>query len=372
MKPDHKPWYLIDNVEDIDSPALVIYKDRVKYNIKLAIEMIGDPARLRPHVKTHKTGELTMLMMNAGITRFKCATIPEAEMVAACKAPDVLLAYQPVGPKVKRFIELIKTFPDTRFSCLVDNMGSASEIAELARGSKVIIDVFIDVNVGMNRTGATPADAISLIKYGQSLDELNIIGVHAYDGHVTDADLHLRQQKSGEAFDKVEAVKQHFIASSATDPVIIMGGSPTYPMHAARPGVQASPGTFVYWDNGYSNLYPDMKFEAAALVVSRVISVIDERTICIDLGHKSIAAENPIDRRVWFLNQPEAKFISHSEEHLVLQLPPGHARKVGDVLYGVPFHICPTCALYDRGIAIEDHVAATIWKMVARDRVITI
>ena len=68
--------------------------------------MIDNVNRLRPHVKTYKNKEVTLMLLNAGISKFKCATIAEAEMLALCKAPDVLLAYQPVGPKLDRFVKL--------------------------------------------------------------------------------------------------------------------------------------------------------------------------------------------------------------------------------------------------------------------------
>ena len=71
--------------------------------------MAGGVERLRPHMKTNKLPEVIRMQMDQGITKFKCATIAEAEMVAACLAPDVLLAYQPVGPNVERFIQLVQT-----------------------------------------------------------------------------------------------------------------------------------------------------------------------------------------------------------------------------------------------------------------------
>src|SRR5574338_42614 len=106
-------WYEIKNSNDVDSPALVIYKDRVKENIRLAISMVQDVSQLRPHIKTHKTAEAIQLMLEAGIQKFKCATISEAELLGLQQAPDVLLAYQPVGPKVQRLVQLIKTYRHT-------------------------------------------------------------------------------------------------------------------------------------------------------------------------------------------------------------------------------------------------------------------
>ena len=154
-------------------------------------------------------------------------------------------------------------------------------------------------------------------------------------------------------------------------PIIIAGGSPTFPVHAKRKAVECSPGTFVYWDKTYLQ-YTEQHFIPAALVVARVISLPTERKLCIDLGHKSISAENELSNRVYFLNAPELKFVSHSEEHLVAEAALGHTYKAGDVLYGLPVHICPTCALYERAFVVQENEVTTEWKMIARDRKITV
>ena len=85
-----------------------------------------------------------------------------------------------------------------------------------------------------------------------------------------------------------------------------------------------------------------------------------------------IAAENEISRRVYFLNATELKALSQSEEHLVLETGENHNFKIGDLLYGLPIHVCPTIALYERAITINNHQADGEWKIVARDRKISI
>ena len=144
-------WYHIKDIDTIDSPALVVYRERILENISTLISMIDDVDRLRPHVKTHKTKEVTELMLNAGINKFKCATIAEAEMLGIAGAPDVLLAYQPIGPKLKRFVELIKKYPATKFSCLIDNIFSAKNIADIAVENNIGIPVYIDLNIEIGR-----------------------------------------------------------------------------------------------------------------------------------------------------------------------------------------------------------------------------
>jgi len=366
-------WYTITNIEALDTPALVVYPERVKHNIATAISIIDDAGRLRPHVKTYKNRELTGLMLEAGIGKFKCATIAESEMLGMCGAPDVLLAYQPVGPKLERFIKLTAAFPATNFSCLVDNVDAATAISDAALKNNIRISVYIDLNIGQDRTGIEPGNsALQLYISCSRLPGLKPVGLHAYDGHLHDADLELRTKKCNAGFQPVIQLSNAIVQSGYAQPVIIAGGSPTFPIHAKRHNVECSPGTFVYWDRGYQILAKEQPFLPAALVVARVISLPGETKICLDLGHKSIAAENELSKRVYFLNAPELAMIGQSEEHLVADAGKGHKFKVGDVLYGLPYHICPTVALYERATTIEDGLVTGEWKNIARDRKITI
>ena len=111
-------WYKVSNVDDVSSPALLVYPERVEENIRRMIQIAGDVNRLRPHMKTNKLPEVIRMQMAQGIMKYKCATIAEAEVAAACSVPDVMLAYQPVGPNVRRLVHLVQKFPATRFSAL--------------------------------------------------------------------------------------------------------------------------------------------------------------------------------------------------------------------------------------------------------------
>lgn len=363
-------WYNINNIDTIDSPALLLYKERIQKNINSAVKMIEDANLLRPHVKTNKIAEVCAMMMAAGISKFKCATIAEAETLAMLHAKDVLLAYQPVGPKSKRLLSLVKQYPQTTFSCVTDNLDAVKALSELFSGNIETINVFIDLNTGMNRSGIKPAKAFELFQQLNSLPGIHFKGLHAYDGHLRETDLQQRQQKSDTAFNEVIELAAH-IETIINKPItIVAGGSPSFPTHLKR-NVECSPGTFVFWDWGYKHQLPDEPFDYAGLVLTRVISIVDEQTITTDLGHKSVAAENPFPR-VHFLNATDVTPISQSEEHLVLKVTDSSQFKVGDVLYGVPVHICPTVALYDRAVVVENNQAVTTWKVLARDRKINV
>lgn len=364
-------WYELNNAGEIDTPALLVYQDRVMSNIRRAIEEVGIADRLRPHVKTHKSAGATALMLSAGITKFKCSTIAEAEMLARAGAPDILIAYQLTEPKLRRFIELIKSY-DSKFSCLFDNSETLNMYSKLAIEADKQLSVYLDLNTGMNRTGIVPGEeALELYKKAIDLAGIKTEGLHVYDGHIRNANLEERTRIANEAFLPVEKMILELLNQGYEKPKIVAGGSPTFPIHAKNPEVEASPGTFIFWDWGYAHTVPDLPFEYAALVMTRVISLPAPGWICVDLGHKSIAAENELNKRVYFLNAPGLKPVSQSEEHLVLDAGDYHF-KVGDVLYGVPHHICPTCALYDFASVIEDHKRIAEWEINARDRRITI
>jgi D-serine deaminase-like pyridoxal phosphate-dependent protein len=367
-----KRWFEISNANEIDSPALLVYPERVKANIQVAIKMTGDIHRLRPHVKTHKCDGVVKLMMDAGIYKFKCATIAEAEMLGICQAADVLMAYQPVGPKLQRFIALIKKYPQTAFSCLIDNLISASEQSSAFSEAGLQVPVYIDLDVGMNRTGIAAGDeALQLYTWCSKAEGMIIKGIHAYDGHIRDRDFTVKKRKCDDAFAAVEEMAEKIETMGLPKPIIIAGGSPAFSVHCKRENIECSPGTFIYWDKGYMDLCPEQEFIPAAVLLTRIVSLPGKGKICTDLGHKSVASENEITKRIFF---PDLDLtpISQSEEHLVLENNTAQLFAPGEVLYGLPWHICPTVAMYERVHLVENGRAVAEWKNIARDRVITI
>lgn len=362
-------WFEVKNIDTIDSPALLVYKDRVAANIEKALRFVSKTEQLRPHVKTHKLKEVTAMCQAAGINKFKCATIAEAEMLGQMKASDVLLAYPVVGPKVDRLANLVAAFPDTIYACLIDNYDSAVRLSD--RFAKKSLRVFIDLNVGMNRTGIAVDNAAKLYADCQNLKGITIVGLHAYDGHIHSVDLGQRATEASEVAEMILKVKLEIKEISNAELLVVAAGSPTFHLHAEHdPHKEVSPGTFVFWDEGYSKLLPDLDFDIAAVLVTRVISKLDARHICVDLGHKSVAAENPLPR-VTFLNT-KATPVSQSEEHMVLEVADADIFAIGDVLYAVPIHICPTVALYEQVKVVVENKIIDTWMVFARDKALQI
>ncbi|GHT51905.1 threonine aldolase [Bacteroidia bacterium] len=358
----------INNINLLDSPSLILVEETMLRNIHSMKALVdGDTSDLRPHVKANKTTEVCQAMMKEGITKFKCDTIAEAEMLVQAGARDVLLACQPVGPKIGRLLNLVKAFPGCRFACLVDSIAGAEALNAVFAVAKLELNLYIDVNVGMNWAGVSPSKAGELAKAILSLKNLHLVGVNGYDGHIIDKNMSARTKAADKSFDELDRAYEAAKTWADYPLVRIMGGTVTFPIHLTRKNVECSPGTFLFWDWGNKRLSPNLPFEYAAFLVSRVISVVDKKHICVDLGYKSVASYMPMPR-VHFLNLPDAKHIAHSGEHLLLEVADSSKYPLGTVFYGVPEDIAATVALYDKMYVVRNSEIATFWKITARNR----
>lgn len=365
-------WHEVENAGEIPSPALLIYPDRVEENIRRMIGAAGGTERLRPHMKTNKLPEVVRMHLDRGITRFKCATVAEAEMVAACGGADVLLAYQPVGPNARRLVDLMRMFPGTRFSALVDDEGAARALSAAAVRGGVTIDLFLDIDCGMHRTGIAPGDrAASLYRTLVSLPGIVPAGLHAYDGHIRDADPGDRARACERAFAPVRELQASLVAAGLPVPALVFGGTPTFRIHARHADVQCSPGTTVFWDAGSLRNFPDLDFLPAVLLLTRVVSRPRPDLLCLDLGHKAIASEMA-PPRVELIGLPDAEQVVHSEEHLVVRTTQAAEYPVGRAIFGIPWHVCPTVALHAEAVVVRDGRAVARWQVVARARALTV
>jgi D-serine deaminase-like pyridoxal phosphate-dependent protein len=365
-----------DTLAQLNSPAYVIFRDRLLQNLDSMIRVAKQPSRLRPHCKTHKMDRIIRLWVERGVTKHKAATIAECEMCAAAGATDVLFAYNPVGPNIARMVALAKTFPGCRFTATTDHEQPLRALSAAAAAAAVTIGIMLDVNVGMDRTGITPETpgAAELYHLVKSLPGLVQAGFQVYDGHQRQTDLMERRVAVAEQWPRVLKLRSAVESLGSSVPAFACGGTPTFPCYAAMsdPAIELCPGTSVLSDSGYGNHFPDLPFSPAAALVTRVVSRPGPNRMTLDLGNKAVAADPPKGARVFFPDLPEAVQDIHSEEHLVLVTPDAQRYQPGDVLLAVPVHVCPTSALYDRVAVVDDGRVTEYWDVTSRNRKITI
>lgn len=363
-----KSWYEIADSDSLCTPALLVWPDRIRANLQRMIDAVGNVDQLRPHVKTHKMAEVIAIKRELGIDRFKASTIAEAEMTADAGGADVLLAYPTVGPNIGRFLDLIEAFPQTHFSTLVDDPDAALAIAAQAVARSRSVSLMMDVNVGMGRTGIEPGeDAVRLYELVCRTPGLEAAGLHAYDGHLHGYEGDELRRAVAETFDPFWQLRGELTARSLPVPSVVAGGTPTSIVLAQSRDVEVGAGTIALWDSGQDHLSPGLPFAPAAALAVRVISKPAAGRLCLDLGHKSVASEMPSPRVQW-MDFPDAVEVTHSEEHLVIETAGADRVAVGDVLYAIPTHICPTVALHSCVHVVRDQAVTEQWQVVARNR----
>jgi D-serine deaminase-like pyridoxal phosphate-dependent protein len=364
--------YQVDDFSELLSPSLLLYPKIIRQNLEAMISLAGSAQRLRPHVKTHKMAEIVRLAESVGIRKHKCATIAEAEMAAAAGGTDVLLAYPLVGPNVKRFAQLVRGYRGTTFRATVDEPEAARALSAALDGLGRVVPVLVDLEVGMGRTGIVPGEAAAeLYALVDRLPNLEADGLHAYDGHIHDTDVEERRKATQSGIERVLALRDRLLKRGQDVPRVVLGGTPTFPIHAALeiPCVECSPGTVTLHDQSYATRYPDLPFTPAALLLTRVISRPRPGRLCLDLGHKAVAAD-PSGPRARLLDIDDARPVMHSEEHLVIETAHADQYAIGTPLLAIPTHVCPTMALHRRVDVIEDGELVARWEVTARDRVV--
>ncbi|MEM9018241.1 MAG: D-TA family PLP-dependent enzyme [Verrucomicrobiota bacterium] len=365
----------IHGLGGVPSPALLFDEQAIIRNLDRMLEIVeGRPELLRPHLKTHKCREILEKQLDRGIGSIKCATLAEARLAADTGVPDVLIAYPLVGPNLQRLRSLIRQYRSTRFSVVVDHPNTVEALIDSEVES---CGVYLDLDVGMHRTGILPGTAaLELIQSLVGLEPVQFEGIHAYDGHIHEPDLSDRTAEFLSSMGELDAFLSEISQHGLEVPKIVSGGSPTFAFHARRAldsdrDWQCSPGTPLLWDAGYSENFPDLDFGCAALLLARVISHPQENQLCLDLGHKSVSAENPIARRVRFPELGEVTFLSQSEEHLVVSISSENliSAPIGTEVIGIPYHVCPTVALHEKAYLIEQgRIGKRCWKIEARNR----
>ncbi len=361
--------YTIDNTDNLISPSLVFYEDVIDKNIDKALKDVGDVKLLWPHVKSHKTLELVSKLINKGVTKFKCATIAECEMAAQAGASDILLAYPAVGPNLDRFLNIQSAFPKVHWYALFDSLEFLRLMSQKAAAFNTSVDYFIDVNVGLNRTGVEACKVLDFVMSCKDLSNVNLVGLHCYDGQNGISDVNERL----EAIKKLVDIEKELVTELSKvgyEVMVISGGTPEFPCYRKLSNFYVSPGTLFLQDDGYSNAFKDMDYECACCIMTRCVSHPNEENFTLDCGTKAIASD-PAVRGVIAGLEGKTEIVLQNEEHWVFRMKAGYESlkpKVGDVVYVIPTHVCPTSALYPYALVVRDHKVVGSWQIFARNR----
>jgi D-serine deaminase-like pyridoxal phosphate-dependent protein len=369
------PWderYRVTNAEDVLTPALVVYPEIVASNVTQTLRLLGDADRWRAHIKTAKLGYTVRLLLEHGVRTFKCATT--LELLVACRsgATDVLLAYPVVGANARRVREIAEQFPEARISILVEN----EEQALQWRGTPV--GIFLDINPGMNRTGIEQSDKDKVVRVVGAVRKagLEFRGLHYYDGQYGGLDEPQRTVAAHGGYEHLIEVVSEIQRGSISVPELITAGTPTFPCSLSFDGFQragfihrVSPGTIVYCDaTSLAQLPAAYGYAPAALVLARVVSHPHDDIVTCDAGHKTVSADAGVPTCL-VVGHPELIPLTPSEEHLPLRTTrEAQTPRIGETLYLLPRHVCPTVNNFDSALLVSSGQIASVEPVSARGR----
>ncbi len=368
------PWqdnYRVLDPELVLTPALLLYPETVASNIQSTLNLLdGNADRWRAHIKTAKLNFTLRMLLDRGIRNFKCATTLELQQACRTGAMDVLVAYPLMGANARRVREMKEEFPKVAISVLVENE------EQLRQWQGSTIGIFLDINPGMNRTGIEQGETQRVVHLARVAKKtgLEFRGLHYYDGQFGSVAESERTTAAHAGYDHLLEMVHELDSSALRVSEVITAGTPAFPCSLAYKGFRSSnfihrvsPGTVVYNDaTSLAQLPEEYGYAPAALVLARVVSHPHRGIVTCDAGHKAVSADAGVPTCV-VMGHPELTPLSPSEEHLPLAVKEGaEPPQIGDLLYVIPRHVCPTVNNFDAALIVRNGRIESVEEVSAR------
>jgi len=361
---------------DFNTPVLVIDLDALERNIQRMADFArGKGLKLRPHAKTHKSPDIARRQVAAGAVGVCCAKIGEAEVLADHGVSRGLHLTSPVvsPPAIARLIALNDRTDD--LMCVVDNPANVAALGMAAKGAGKPLNVIIDIDPGIRRTGVTsPLAAVAVLEAIRGEPALVFKGVQCYCGmqqHV--ASFQERRDAMIERAAYVKTVIAALADAGAACETVTGGGTGTHRIDADLDlFTELQVGSYVFMDSQYlaCDLTGDGQgspFETALMIDARVVSANGRGMATVDAGFKAFSTD--ADPPLVLAGVGEgARYIFMGDEHGAVILPPGETLSLADVVTFAAPHCDPTVNLYDTYHVVQGDTLRALWPVAARGR----
>jgi D-serine deaminase-like pyridoxal phosphate-dependent protein len=352
---------------DVVTPALVIDRGILVENLAYMESRLPElHARLRGHVKNHKSPHVARLQLEHGAFGLCAATIWEAIVMVRAGADDVLVANQLVDPAKRRAAALLAR--EANVIVNVDDADDAEALSRAAVAAGSTLGVLVEVDTGMHRAGAdTPEEALAVARRVQAQPGLRMDGLSGYEGHCSmEIDHDRRHEKQAAAMDYLVAVADLLEANGIPCPILSAAGTATAFWTGANPRItELQLGSYAAMDDYHYLMEP--RFKKATSAVVTVISRRRDRVV-LNLGKKTFGAADvgslpAYPRIVGHEGLPPYRF---DEEHATYEADSSCSLKVGDV---VDFHLGYTpfaVNYFDAYHVVDDGTVTDIWPILPR------
>lgn len=352
------------HIHDLDTPALVVDLDVMERNLRRMGEYAKAHAlRLRPHTKTHKIPALGARQLAHGAAGLTVAKVSEAEVMVGSGVRDLLIAYPIYGAeKMRRLIAVAQMTP---VMVSVDSVEAARPISEAATAAGVTIGVLAEVDAGLHRVGAQPAEFVALLKGLAPLPGIELRGMAFYPGHIKGQD----PAPLAELSKLVQNLVAEAKAAGFELPIVSGGSTPTmWHSHEVAGMNEIRPGTYIFNDRNTIISGACGPEDCAATIITTVVSTSVPGQFVIDGGSKTFSSDKAAaDGFGVILDAPDALFEKMNEEHGYVKHA-GHNRKVGERVRVLPNHICVAVNLHERIYGVRGDEVVETWTVDGRGK----
>lgn len=356
-------------LDDLPTPCAVVDLDALERNIaRMADRVRAAGVALRPHAKTHKSADLARLQIEAGAVGVCCAKLGEAEALAAAGIGDILVTSPTSTPALARRAAALAA-TGMRLAVVVDHPAS---VAHLAEAAQVPLDVLVDVDVGLHRTGVADAPAALAVAAAiAAAPNLRLRGVQGYGGNLQHiAGLEARRAATLEATARLRAVVDALGAAGHRVETVTGGGTGTVSIDLeAGLFTELQPGSYVFMDREYRDALgedDDGRFETSLTIRSTVISANHPKFVTLDAGLKAFATDAgvpiPLGRHAG------CSYFFFGDEQGGLMRPQGGQIALGDVVEFIVPHCDPTVDRYCQLHLRRGEQVVGVWDVTARGR----
>ncbi|MFT3725662.1 MAG: DSD1 family PLP-dependent enzyme [Hyphomonadaceae bacterium] len=356
-----------------NTPVLVIDLDALERNIATMAKFAKERGiALRPHAKTHKSADIANKQIAAGAVGVCCAKLGEAEAMADGGVGAILITSPVVSaPAIGRLMRLNARIPDLRVT--VDNLDNVSALAAAAKAAGKTLQVLIDIDPGIRRTGVpSPEAAIEVGKRIQQFAELRFLGVQYYCGREQHIESYAdRRSAIEDRTAYLKTVIEALTGIGMAPGVVTGGGTGTHRIDADL-GVlnELQVGSYVLMDRQYNECdltgSGALPYETSLQIDARVVSANTPGLATIDAGFKAMATDGGPPT---VISGAPAGSIFHfmGDEH-GLVVPGEQKLAIGDIVTLAAPHCDPTVNLYDFFHVVRGDTLVDIWQVQGRGR----
>ena len=351
--------FKFDIIKNFGTPCAVVDLNVLEANIT-RVQKLCNKAGVsnRPHIKTHKSGEIARMQINAGASGVTCQKLGEAEVMANAGIKDILIATNLLGAAASGALAALQS----RISLKVcaDNTYTIKAYSDAARDAGRVLDVLVECDTGQKRAGVeTPEEAFRLAELIEDDNYLNFKGLLYYPTKDNWNDAELFNAKLVQRLSRINLIPE----------IVSTGGTPNLQNVGKLSGsTEHRAGTCVFNDlmmvkDGSSSIN-----DCALSVYTSVVSRAGKDRGILDAGSKTLTSDlGGLNGYGLIIEYPDAIICKLAEEHGFLNLKKCAVQpEVGEIVRVIPNHVCVVVNMFNELVLVRGSKIIDVIKVEAR------